>query len=316
MTSTPPPKGRLTEALVDAQYPDFRSKYEFLAQRFRDLLGTPGSYLYIYREIVTQTDARRLAALLGARSPEHRFQFLFVDVKGAVNQVLTDVGVPTVKGWLPADCDKAADRQWEGPDAAWDAVLGRFDLGLHGLHTPAGLALTQADAIVGPSGRPPAKGWRTLLATHGADTFLRDFSFADSAGVGRHLVDDDRAAFAHPLPDDHFYCQFLRAGLDGQPGWARVTFDWGADGTRASVGLQDQDCRHPRALSLIEKPLRSGHRQVMILPLDSDVEQLRLVAMPTGNGRSVLPSRMTLEVVPDAPARAPTIWARLFGRRA
>lgn len=293
--------GILTEAMLDDQYPAFRAKHEFLAQRFRDLLASPGPYLYVYREIVTQADARRLADLLRARSPEHRFELLFVDVEGAVNQVLTEVGVPTAKGWIPRGCDKPEDRVWEGPDAPWDEILSRFNLGLHGVDDPAAAGRAPVVAAAGPVGAPPEVGWQTLLDCAGADAFQTAFlHVAGGEGAARLAVDGDRLSFDHPAPDDHFYCHFLPVAFEGAGGWVRMTLDWPAEGARAYVAVQDQECRHPTAWSVIDTPMGERHRQAMILPLTTDVDHVRLIAMPGGDGRSALPDRVQLEVAASA----------------
>ena len=315
--------GVITEAMLDEQHPAFRSKYEFLAQRFRDHLRTPGPYLYVYREIVPRADAQRLAGLLAAGSPEHRFQLLFVDVEGAVNQVLSSVDVPTFKGWLPPGCDKPADRVWEGPDEPWNQILSRFDIGLHGRDAPAPVAV--AAVATGPAGSPPQDGWQTALDCKGAEGLLEAFSHVDqSGGAARYAVDNGLLSFDHPTAEDHFYCQFLPVAFDGAPGWARLTLDWPADGARGVVSLQDQECRHPRAWSIVDTPMGDRHRQTLVLPLTTDVDHVRLVATPGGDGHSALPWRIELELAAAgdgsegaAPAQGALgrLWTRLFGRR-
>ncbi len=313
-------EGPLTEADIDRGYGAFRDKHVFLAQRFRDLLLSPGPYLYVHRAIVTHADAQRLAGLLGARSPEHRFKLLFVDVEGAVNQVLSGVAAPTFKGWLPPGCDKPAERVWEGPDGPWDAVLGQFDLGMSGMDAPAPPPVpTQTAPARGPAGPPPAGDWSTVLDCEGAKGFLDVFTHVD-AGADRYAARDGGLSFVDPAADDHFYCHFLPVALGGGGGWARLSLDWPADGVRASVALQDQDCRHPTAWSVTDTPLGARHRQALVLPLASDVDHIRLVATPGGDGASALPERIRLEIAaagdpaPPPEARARPWWRRLFDK--
>ena len=314
--------GQITEAMIDTQYPAFAAKYAFLAQRFRDLLATPGPYLYIYREIVTQRAAQRLAALLQARSPDHHFQLLFVDTEGAVNQVMTKVGAPAFKGWLPPGCAKPPDRQWEGDDAAWDAVLDRFDLGRHGSgpeHATRAEPATETASTppTGPTTPPPALGWRDLLAIKSPTEFAALFDHVSANGKGAGLVSEsDRIAFASPDPEDHFFCQFLPTPPLPGGGWARLTLGWPASHhPRAGVALQDQDCVHPAAHATRTRTVGGGVQETTLLPLPCGADHVRLVVVPGGLGRSDLPVAIKLEVVPAKPAGKGAGRWRAFGVR-
>ena len=125
------PAGPLTEAMIDRAYADARAKFDHLAERFRQLLGRPGPYLYVFRQIRIYDDAVKLAALLAARSPQHRFRLLFVDFDGD-SQIIAPVnGAQVFKGWVPLVPHKPPERRWEGDDAHWDAILEPFRLGRH-----------------------------------------------------------------------------------------------------------------------------------------------------------------------------------------
>jgi len=313
------PDGRLTEAMVDEQYANFRSKYEFLAERFRAHLKTPGPYLYIYKEMLKRDDAERLMALLQQGSPDHRFEILFVDTEGAVNQVLNDPKIH--KGWLPPGCAKSSERQWEGQDEAWDKVLNPFNLGLHKDGgalpaedgTPPEASVEAAvEAPVAPGRtRPPKTGWRELKATPDPSGFLADYAHVDAAGgAGRYWRDGDSHGFDNPEPDDHFFCHFIPAAVAPSGGWARLTLTWpDAAEPRASVALQDQGCRHGIEVSAPRG--RSGAEQTL-MRLHPGAETLRLVMVPQGAGRSLLPSAIRLEA--HEPAREGLGWRGVLSR--
>jgi hypothetical protein len=298
-----PPGQPMIAALLDAQYPAFRSKYDYLAERFRRHLQTPGPYLYIYHEVLKLADARRLAELLQSRSPQHRFQMLFVGRDGAVNQVLNDPRFH--KGWIPVGPpDKEPVRQWEGDDAAWDKVLNGFHLGLHESGGAAG-AQPVAEAAADPPPaeaarareRPPKTGWRVLTRTDTPEEFFRDYLHVDAEGGRQRLfAEGGRHGFDRPEPDDHVFCHFIPAVLAAKGGWARLTLRWPrAAASRAAWAVQDQDCNHGAVLCEEVQSVAGAVQQTLLMRMPPGGDQLRLVWLPSGADRSDLPLAIVLE---------------------
>lgn len=122
-----PVDGVLDAAAVDAQYPAARSKFDFLATRFRNHLRTPGGFLYVFREIRIYDETLRLMQLLGRGHPEHHVRILYVG-QPIEDQMLDALGESVIKAWVPLPQSKPAERLWEGDDAPWDAVLAPFTL--------------------------------------------------------------------------------------------------------------------------------------------------------------------------------------------
>lgn len=193
-----PVEGVLDAAVIDAQYPAARAKFDRLAQRFRDHLNAPGPFLYVRGEAfrpddVTVTDealspqdAARLIALLSARGPHHRFQLLVADTQAGPD--LSPVDARIRQGVVPAHNDKAAQDQWEGDDAGWESVLKRFDLGL-----PRGPAYTAHFNIVqdfaGLDLQPMALGWRTIPGFAAAPPLPHTFPIGGDAWAYAGLSD-------------------------------------------------------------------------------------------------------------------------------
>ena len=300
----PGPDGRYTAELVAQQYPAARQKFEYLAERFRRHLLTPGPYLYVFKEIRATEDVRRLRDLLSARSPDHLFQLLLVDNRGAVNQVLNEFRGQAVKGWLPGGvCDKAPERQWEGDDAAWDAILDRFALDVHAdggvrhdgpppwsvLPTPKRFDLKQ----------PPTDGWRVLLQAEGAQSFGAQFDFVDPLKPDARPVEAAASLMLQaPSPEAHFFCAMRPVSVLQEGAWVRVTLDWppGAPpAVRMSMSLQDHGCRHYALASKAE-----GDKVRFWGRVSRDVEDVRLVFTPPAGEVAYAPSAVLLEL--HAPA--------------
>jgi hypothetical protein len=308
----PGPEGLYTEALIDQQYPAARAKFDYLAERFRRHLATPGPYLYVYKEIPTAGAAVRLRDLLSARSPDHLFQLLFVDYRGAVNQVLNELGGQAVKGWLTRSCDKAPDRRWEGDDASWDTIFNRFELGQHadGGSVHAGAAPW---AVLPPPKQfdlssPPAAAWRSLLDAPDAQAFLKVFGYVDAPRSEASLVrQEDRTQLLEPSPEAHFFCHFQPVAVLEDGAWVRVRLSWPqgvAADERVVASLQDQGCRNYR---LAWDPASDGRQAWARVPWD--VDDLRLVFTPAAGSRSFAPSAVAIdlyapEIVPATDLKA------------
>jgi hypothetical protein len=291
--------GLYTEEIIDRQYAEARAKFEYLAERFRQHLRTPGPYLYVFKEIRALDDVERLRKLLQARSPHHLFQLLLVDNRGAVNQVLNQLKGQAVKGWLPGGGDKPPERRWEGDDAAWDAILNRFELDLHAdggaVHDGPPPWAIRPPPPVFDLRSPPASGWRPLIEADGAEAFLSRFDFVDPldpavrAKVGEHGVMVER-----PSPEAHFFCHFQPVAVLADAAWVRLELAWPEGSNpaeRMAVSLQDQDCRNYR---MTVEPTANGLRAWT--RVSWDVDDLRLVFTPAPGARSAAPVKAVLEV--------------------
>jgi hypothetical protein len=299
----PGPDGRYTDALIDEQYPAARAKFDYLAARFRRHLQTPGPYLYVFKEIRALQDIERLRDLLGARNEAHLFQLLLVDNRGAVNQVLNALRGQAVKGWLPGGCDKAPDRKWEGDDAAWDAILGRFALDVHA-DGGARHAGPPPWAVLPPPpiydlAHPPREGWRTMIEADGPEQFSKIFDYVDPTRANASLTSENgRLVLESPSADAHFFCHFQPVAVLGDGGWVRLRMTWPDQcpvGERMLVSLQDQDCRNYRLAHEEQdrKALSWGR-------VPADIDGLRLVFTPTTAGRSSPPLSVGLDLHRDA----------------
>jgi len=123
--------GVLDEAAIDASYPAVRSKFDYLAGKFREHLKRPGPFLYVCKQIRTYDDAVRLMQLLRTRNPGHALKLLFVGADGE-DQMLEGLKGEVFKAWVPVTADKPAGREWEGDDTGWDHVLEPWLLTIHG----------------------------------------------------------------------------------------------------------------------------------------------------------------------------------------
>lgn len=127
------PMGGLTEASIDQGYAQARSKFDHLARKFLDHLTRPGPFLYVFREVRIYDEAVRLIDLLKRKNPAHDFKVLFVGHPGETDQWMTALESTVFKAWAPLGAPaKPADRQWEGPDEGWDAMLADWTLTVHG----------------------------------------------------------------------------------------------------------------------------------------------------------------------------------------
>lgn len=294
----PGPDGLYTAALIDQQYPAGRAKFDYLAERFRRHLSTPGPYLYVFKEIRALQDIQRLRDLLSARSDAHLFQLLLVDNRGAVNQVLNEMRGQAVKGWLPGGCDKALDRRWEGDDAAWDAILSRFDLDLHvdggSPHAGPPPWTVLPPPPVFDLSDPPTKDWLTYLEAEGADAFMGTFGYVDPPRADASLIrEHGRLILQDPSAEAHFFCHFQPVAVLRDAGWVRIRLAWPRDVPREErmvVSLQDQGCRNYRfALEEDDSGVRAWAR------IPWDVDDVRLVFTPAG-ARSAPPSAVALDL--------------------
>jgi hypothetical protein len=297
------PDGRVTEAIIDAEYAQVRSKFDFLADRFRRHLETPGPCLYVVGEIRPLAEVEGLIDLLKSRNLDRRLHLLLVDKDGAVNQVLSRLRGTVSKGWLPHGCDKPADRQWEGRDDAWNAILDRFPIGLPDVPLAAPPTIAQGQFAAPPEtlplDDPPLQGWRALF-----DTGPADFrSVFDHVGDNSALAPTEAGlAFRGAGADDHLFCQYAPVRPGGASTWARVEFTWPAGHHRAGVILQDQDCYAP-AHRWEEQA--DPQRSVLLARLGPEVDHIRLVMTPDAGG-GVLPLSVKLEIhdEPQVPADA------------
>lgn len=122
-----PVDGVLDDAVIDAQYPAARAKFEHLADKFHRHLRAPGDFLYVRNEIRIYDETVRLRERLSAGSPDHRFKILYVGLDGE-DQWMEALDGEVFKAWTTAVPDKAPDRAWEGDDGRWTALLAGFPL--------------------------------------------------------------------------------------------------------------------------------------------------------------------------------------------
>lgn len=149
------PDGRVPEALFEKLYPDRRAAFERRADGFRRILESPGPVLYVYQSngFPTEAEAARLVAALRGRSPDHRFHILFTAYPGTEQDLSALKGLVST-GPRSREHPKPAGREWEGDDAAWDALLAPFTL------HPTGEAPKQPDPVAAEPGEPvKAKSW-------------------------------------------------------------------------------------------------------------------------------------------------------------
>jgi hypothetical protein len=151
--------GQLTEAILDETYPRARSKFDYLANKFRDHLRQPGPFLYVCKEVRSQAEIEDLIALLSAGSPEHRFHLLVVGQAGEPDHDLSALKDQVTKAILPPAIDKPIGRDWEGDDAAWSAVFEPFALVMD-----PGEILLSTGVELAPAPVPPAHPRRSLFS--------------------------------------------------------------------------------------------------------------------------------------------------------
>jgi hypothetical protein len=134
---------------IDLQYEAARAKFEHLAGKFRDLIRQKGAQLFVFRQIRIYDDAVRLLELLNHDGPGRDVRLLFAGYDGE-DQHLGALEGKVFKAWAPLRADKAGDRQWEGDDARWDALLAPFRLKLPGDRLPPTFAESQARLVATP----------------------------------------------------------------------------------------------------------------------------------------------------------------------
>ncbi|MFJ6694708.1 papain-like cysteine peptidase [Streptomyces sp. NPDC091272] len=119
----PAPGEPITQADIEKQIPAVRSKFAYLADRWRELDRSPARVLYVHHDAFDElkdTDLGRLRDLLASRRPQHRFAVLWLrrtppgSVAALPPGVVWDT-VPEVPG------------RWQGSDAAWDRVFDALD---------------------------------------------------------------------------------------------------------------------------------------------------------------------------------------------
>jgi hypothetical protein len=261
----------------------------------------------VFKQIRPMAEIRKLRDLLAARSADHLFQILLVDYRGEVNQVLNELRGQAVKGWLAgAPCDKPPERRWEGNDAEWDVILGRFDLDLH----PGGGQVLAGPApwlIAPPPKRfdlesAPSDDWKMLIEAQGPDEFLKQFHYVDPLSPqDKPQRQGEAIVLEGASPEAHFFCHMQPLAVLADGAWARVTLAW-PPGTpaaeRTAFILQDQDCRDPRLRTEV-----SQDGLVAWARVSWDVDDLRLVFLPSGAARSVAPSVARIEL--HAPGAVP-----------
>lgn len=151
--------GVLDARAIDAQYAAARSKFDYLAQKFRRLMADETPKLYVFRQIRIYDDAVRLAQLLSVAGGGPA-KLMFVGYDGE-DQMLDALRGEVFKSWAPLRADKPDDRQWEGDDARWDAVLAPFKLILPGVRLPK----TFDESLTPAAPVPAARGPRRFLAS-------------------------------------------------------------------------------------------------------------------------------------------------------
>jgi hypothetical protein len=121
--------GAFTQDIIDRGYDAARLQLEERAETFRQIMRSPGPFLYIHscQDIPTERNARKLVELLGGASPDHRFHVLFVGHEHEDNDLSALSGLVS-KAYRPSVSGKPANREWEGDDEAWDQALAPFAL--------------------------------------------------------------------------------------------------------------------------------------------------------------------------------------------
>ena len=121
--------GVLTPELIDEGYEQAREKVEARCEVFRRIQDQAGPFLYVHvcEDFPSGQAAIKLLSLLGARSPEHRFNLLFVGLEDEDSD-LSGLAGRVSKAYRPPVSEKPSDRGWEGDDTAWDRALAPFNL--------------------------------------------------------------------------------------------------------------------------------------------------------------------------------------------
>lgn len=124
------PAAKVTAQIVDAGYPAARARFEVMAERFRKILRRPGPFLYVHvcEDIPNDWLVQELVEVLRAASPDHRFRLLFVGYDDADTPWGHYATTLADKAFRPRRWEKPFGRDWEGPDAAWDAALAPYRL--------------------------------------------------------------------------------------------------------------------------------------------------------------------------------------------
>jgi hypothetical protein len=152
--------GRFDEALLDAQYPAARARFERLAARFRRHLLSPGPFLYLQNARPQREVAARIVKALGARSERHQFQLLFAEPPGG-GPGLEGIDPRILQAELAPVITKPPEQMWEGDDDVWDTVFARYPIAL-----PGGVTFTRGlNPAVGSSlaeGQPLDLEWKAL----------------------------------------------------------------------------------------------------------------------------------------------------------
>ena len=151
-----PPEGGATLALIDDEYAAARSKFDYLADRFRRHLLAPGRFLYVFMEMRAAGEAERLLGLL-SRAPAHEAYLLMVGEPGA-DADYGDLAGRVLKAWRRPDAGKSEAHAWEGHDGAWDAALSPFTL--------RGPAAADVDGEGGLGYRTPSERGPQMNAAH------------------------------------------------------------------------------------------------------------------------------------------------------
>jgi hypothetical protein len=114
---------KLTDADIDAQYDEARSKIDYLAQKFRWLLERTGPILYVASVIPSADEVRRFIRAMEVSAPGQRYHVAFVGRPSMdPEHDLSEFG-PMVSRQFVALPRKPPDTEWEGDDETWEAAL-------------------------------------------------------------------------------------------------------------------------------------------------------------------------------------------------
>ena len=124
------PAAPVTPEVLERGYARTRARFDAMAERFRAHLRRPGPFLYVQvcDDVPSEWDVEALVEALRARAPEHRFRLLFVATEGSDTPWGDYASTLADKAFRPRKWSKPEGREWEGPDAAWDAALAPYRL--------------------------------------------------------------------------------------------------------------------------------------------------------------------------------------------
>lgn len=119
----------ITQAVVEAEYPTQRKRFERRAAAFLERLRQPGDFLYIHSGTGFPSHAQvdRLLTALTGRNPDHRVRLL-LSCYQEHDLDYAAYGDRVIKTFRSHDDNKPVGREWEGDDEAWAEALAPFKL--------------------------------------------------------------------------------------------------------------------------------------------------------------------------------------------